>query len=67
MSLWLSADELIEITGHSQPAAQVRWFTSRGIRAELRLKPKRRCVVLREWLAAGDARKVEPDWSALHA
>lgn len=32
---------IVETTGHSQPAAQVRWFQARGIRAELRLKPQR--------------------------
>lgn len=53
---------IVETTGHSQPAAQVRWFQARGIRAELRLKPQRRCIVVPEWLAASAAPKPEPRW-----
>lgn len=55
------------MTGCTQAAAQVRWFTSRGMRAELRLKPTRKCIVLREWLTAGQPAKAEPRWEKLSA
>jgi hypothetical protein len=44
----LSPGELHDLTGLTQPAAQVRALRAMGIRAELR--PDRSALVLREWL-----------------
>lgn len=35
MSLFLSRDELHELTGYTQAAAQFRWLTSRGWKHEV--------------------------------
>lgn len=49
MSLVLSPDEIAEITGKTQPAAQIRHLRRMGIRAERRSDGS--VCVVREWLA----------------
>jgi hypothetical protein len=29
--IWLTPDELVELTGYKQPAAQIRWLRTNGI------------------------------------
>lgn len=62
--MMLSPEELEQMTGLKQPAAQVRWFVSRGFRAERNAAG--RVVVLREWLT-GSAPAPKPRWEKLRA
>lgn len=60
----LTREELEQMTGRKQPAAQVRWFTSRGFRAERNQRGD--VIVLREWLT-GKPPAPEPAWDQLSA
>jgi len=51
VSVSLTPEELFEITGKTQPAAQLRRLRAMGIRACRGDNPERPVVVLREWLA----------------
>jgi hypothetical protein len=66
--MFLTPDELVELTHKQRPAAQIRALRARGI--EHRVRPDGKPVVLRSHLEAlmGGAkparRRAEPDWSA---
>ena len=51
MSLSLTPDEIFEITGKVQPAAQLRELRRMGIRAYRSDNPDRPVMVLHIWLA----------------
>lgn len=59
MSLRLTKDELFEITGKVQPAAQMRELRRAGIRAVRQADPERPVLVLRAWLAEEPAKGAE--------
>jgi hypothetical protein len=52
MTLTLSPDEIFELTGKVQPAAQLRWLRKMGIRAYRIDNPDRPVCVCREWLVS---------------
>lgn len=63
--MFLSPDELAELTGKQRPAAQIRALRSMGIRHHIR--PDGRPVVLRADLSEDGAarrRRVEPNFAA---
>lgn len=62
--MMLTPEELEQMTGLKQPAAQLRWFLRRGFRAEKNAAG--RVVVLREWLT-GKPPAPEPAWDKLSA
>jgi hypothetical protein len=51
MSLTLSPDEIYQITGKTQPAAQLRHLRRMGIKAERSDNPDQPVCVCREWLS----------------
>lgn len=44
MSLWLTREELAELTGYVQPAAQIRWLQKNGIHHTVRADGKPRVL-----------------------
>lgn len=52
MSLTISPEEIFELTGKVQPAAQLRWLRKMGIRAYRTQNPDRPVCVCREWLTS---------------
>ena len=72
MSLYLSHDELRELTGRTRHSAQARALRHMGVTHKIR--PDGRVIVLRSHLAAildgksaDKSKPTEPDWSALDA
>lgn len=59
MSLTLTPEEIYEITGKVQPAAQLRELRKMGIRAHRGDNPDRPVVVVREWLTERKSTSVE--------
>ena len=59
MSLRLSKDEIAEITGKVQPAAQLRELRRVGIKAFRQADPEHPVLVLRAWLAEEPAKAAE--------
>ena len=55
----LSFDEIYEITGMIQPAAQLRHLRRMGIRAYRRADPEGSVCCLRAWLAVKDERSAQ--------
>ena len=66
--MFLTPDELVELTHRQRPAAQIRALRAMGV--EHRVRPDGKPVVLRAHIEAllGAAKprrpRVEPDWSA---
>lgn len=59
MSVCLTYDEIVEITGKVQPAAQLRELQRIGIRAYRRKDAEGSVCVVREWLASRPAPAAE--------
>lgn len=60
--MFLSRDELIELTGFKQPSKQANWLQRQGIRYYVNHLNKP--VVTKDALIQTQAATVEPNWSA---
>lgn len=71
--MFLTGNELLELTGRSRPSAQIRWLRQNGFevlqRADGRPLVLRSAIAARMGIASEMRRHVlsEPNWSALDA